>query len=569
MQLRRWLRAAWAVALVALTACVGAPPDGEGESASEATTPGGLRCDRAIPLHDGDVLAGERTPARGTPDTTCLPSDAPRRFYSFTVPPGRRAIVTVTPASRPALEIAARLRADCEATECVAAGMSTVPGEPVTLFYDNDAAAPRFKVLEVSAFSARDSLRYDVSLRLVPAGQPMGAACRDAIPLAAGATLLDQALPPNGAPADICPAGGTLQVLYAVAVPPFSRVLVSGQGPPYDYVVRPMLRALESCDSMKCLAVDRPLRSYLAASVAFENPTDVERTFIASVSNPAPTPASFSFRMVSRVESLAAPIASAYCAEATLVRNGTLLSLEDTRYGALANPACSAPGEVGGKVLYYSIRVPAGRTLRVTVEGSNYARTRLLESCGALRCVGSVGGRQEDINTFPAVWPNTTGEPRTILAAVSGRDGAYDIQYRVRFDLVPTVAATNVTCAAATALTGSSGFVTGSTAFSAAGVSACVPEVTGPAAWYSVTIPAHTRLTLTATPPGVGFGSIMQATVRVLDACGAASCVASHTGNAPFEVDNPTGAARPVVIAVATTPASLTEFDLAYSLQPL
>jgi hypothetical protein len=133
---------------------------GEGGTAST--------CADATPLAEGATLMAQSTVSDGRPSNACRPSDAPQRFYSLDIPPGRRATITVTPTS--SFRAVARAMLSCDATTCISDAESDVPGAPVTLTIDNFQMEVLHKIITVSSTSAAENGTFDVGVRFSAAG---------------------------------------------------------------------------------------------------------------------------------------------------------------------------------------------------------------------------------------------------------------------------------------------------------------------------------------------------------------------------------------------------------------
>ena len=69
--------------------------------------------------------------------------------------------------------------------------------------------------------------------------------------------------------------------------------------------------------------------------------------------------------------------------------------------------------------------------------------------------------------------------------------------------------------------------------------------------YYSVTVPASSRLDVTVTPPAVDGGTTWTPSIRVLDSCTATTCVTSRTGTTATTLVNSGMSPRTFIVAVA------------------
>ncbi len=137
------------------------------------TTPVGLTCADAMALRDGVAVRGEQTPATGIGATACRPSDAPQRFYTFDIPAGHRATITVDPTGADWTAVA-RVMVSCDATMCITDGQSDVPGASVTLYVDNPGTEVLHKIITVSGTAPGARGTFDITASLGPVGTDGG-----------------------------------------------------------------------------------------------------------------------------------------------------------------------------------------------------------------------------------------------------------------------------------------------------------------------------------------------------------------------------------------------------------
>jgi hypothetical protein len=254
--------------------------------------------------------------------------------------------------------------------------------------------------------------------------------------------------------------------------------------------------------------------------------------------------------------------APAGCSTPTPISNGTSLTGQDTSASTdTLSGLCVYGGD--GNVLYYSTTVPPGQRLSVTVtptDGSFDPVLRLIDACGATTCDAwaddTFTGEPETL-----VFANSDATPRDVLLAVGGYDpggGTFDLAAK----LVALPA--NASCAGAKpvtpgpALTGEDASGAGST------IAACASWSDGGVLYYSRTIPARTALQVKATPTSASWDP----SLRLLDTCGASSCLAYADDGYTDEPEtlsysNRATSPQPVLIAVGSgATATAGTFDL-------
>ncbi len=524
-----------------------------GAPAHDATPPPahepGVTCDDAVALPSNAALTGQALPHAGTPDTTCIPSDAPRRFYAFMLPAGHRAVVTVESTSLPAWRPVARMRRACDERTCVASGTAPATFSPVTLVYDNDNVDAVRKVVEVSAMSAAVEGTFEINLWIAPLAPPPSPACASAVALTPGATITD-AVPTGSPPPEVCPAGDAPQRFYSLTVPPGVRAVVGVRSPYGSGQPEPVIRVLASCEAADCLAVDRTTGAYFSPAVGVDNWDSSPRSVIIAAGHFLRTPATLPLNVTARFEALPpAPAPNADCGRALPVTPSDVpLGYSDprpvagdTRDGTDVDLACSDAGHAGGKALYYAITAPPRRTLRAWVRGW-HLRARLLDRCGATTCLGSEGGTHEDSSDWPAQYHNASDTPRDLVLAVAARNGAQTPDFTLGADLLPPPP--NLTCATASPLTVGT-TTAGNDAFGTERASQCLAALDGPSAWYSVAVPPGHVLDLDARASNPPFNPVRATpVVRVVRGCDATTCLAAsadgrvawlNTGAAPVD----------------------------------
>jgi hypothetical protein len=219
-------------------------------------------------------------------------------------------------------------------------------------------------------------------------------------------------------------------------------------------------------------------------------------------------------------------------------------------------------------VLYYQTTVPAAS--RVAVHVSPNASSpgidpvvRILPACGSTICLASAdatasGGEET------AIYKNTGASAVPVIVAV----GSYSTSSDGAFDLDTTIkpSATNITCAAALAVTSGSSHPAEDGDSAIAGLDAvCLPGAIGPVLFYKITIPTGKSLKADVNPIGS-----WDPVIRLLSSCGASTCLASQDAGASGTAEsltyaNTSGAPLAVVIAVGGYSSLTAAFDLTVS----
>lgn len=121
-------------------------------------------CANAITVNAGGSAAGNTAGAAVTA-TTCRIADGPQLFYSVTIPPGRRGILSLTRAG--AQDTSMRVLDSCAANSCVSSTV-TAGVAPVSLNVDNQGAANRTVIVSVSSASALTPAAFTLGFATTP-----------------------------------------------------------------------------------------------------------------------------------------------------------------------------------------------------------------------------------------------------------------------------------------------------------------------------------------------------------------------------------------------------------------
>lgn len=349
------------------------------------------------------------------------------------------------------------------------------------------------------------------------------------------------------------------QVFYSLTIPAGQRATVTAT-PMGTPSWRAIVRAQSACAAGSCLASGASATAGAAASEVIDNRGAAPLTVIVSVASGTGTTGG-AFNLSASLSAPPTPPANAACAMATAVADGAVIPGANPGLGTTRlNGVCI--GGAQGTALFYAASIPPRSSLEFTATPSGMwdPVIRFLGTCAATSCLASTdaagAGAAETLR-----WTNTGASAQTVYAAVSSFDastsGAFDGRVRV---LPPPI---NTTCASAATLTSG---MTLAAQNASAGIEnltgPCVPAATGTVLYYQVRVAAGDQLTLRARP-----ASGVDPVIRLLDACGASSCLASANAAgvnaAESLVYRNTGADRTLTVAVGgATNATNGFFDL-------
>ena len=254
---------------------------------------------------------------------------------------------------------------------------------------------------------------------------PTSSRCATAPSLTDTSSTCDSSLGGRGAVA-CYPSDTRPQSFYSVTIPPWQRALVRGIHLNYDTLF--VLRAYASCNATQCLGAARSggvtltTRDQRNTVLAVDNRRDTPRRVIIGASAaPSATSEVEGFVSVSYAPLAATAAPNALCRNAMVVSHGTRLVGEDTRLALSAATCDNAVFQ--GHALYYSVRVPARRTLVVSATSAGAdpiaPHIRLLGACGAETCLASVPLGRPRTNPVRLRYDNDAYSARTLLIAVS------------------------------------------------------------------------------------------------------------------------------------------------------
>ncbi|MFO0628786.1 MAG: hypothetical protein U0325_24640, partial [Polyangiales bacterium] len=498
-------------------------------------------CSNAVTLAPGASLMNQDLAGAGAPTTACgRTADSGPLYYSVTVPANNSVTVSATPVMGQTWTATLRALDDCTTTMCAAVGTggSVALGNTTTMPRTYRVAVARGSSIVPGAFNLTASM---------PTPLAMNATCAAAATLAPGAMLTGQDLGAAAAATAVC--GRTTDsaaLYYSVTVPASSRVnLTVTPTAPMGVTWTPSIRVLDACDATMCVQ-----------SRASTTPTELvntgttPRTFRVIVARSASTsPGAFTL-----AASAATALASnAVCGMARALTSSGLTN-QNLAGAALPGTACLTTA-LGGQ-LFYSVTVPANSAATVVARPTGTMPTwtpavRLLDACDATTCVASSTGGAGTAATLLVVNGTTTERSYklSVAATATGIEGTFDLEFSSR----PVNPAT--VCERPTPLMANGMAVSGDTALGIRRASRCVTTDLGTEVFYSLDVPAATRIALRAAPTS---GGTWRPRIRAIANCAATTCLGSSTsvtmdgGEATLNLDNTSLLPTSVLVSVAS-----------------
>ncbi len=335
-------------------------------------------------------------------------------FYSTVIPPNSQLDLTVTPSG---FDPVIRLLSACGAASCLASADSGNSNTAEQLSRVNSTASPVPLIIAVGGYGANNTGTFTLALATtaLPAVPP-NVSCNMPTALASGVTLSDQSL--NGASTTLsnkCVSIGTgPSTFYSATVPAGQHLIALATPTSASWDV--ILRLLGTCNDTTCLGSADNADTGAAEALGYRNASAAPVPVVLAVGNYSATTL-HSFDLTAYVAPLAT---NATCAQAIPLSDGTMRLAEDGE-GATTAITSTCLSSAGGKVLYYSATVPAGKTLkvRVTPIGHWDPVIRLLADCAATSCTQSVdGGNAGAMENLTYV--NSTAAAQSFVIAVGG-----------------------------------------------------------------------------------------------------------------------------------------------------
>ncbi|MDP3279177.1 MAG: hypothetical protein Q8Q09_28560 [Deltaproteobacteria bacterium] len=335
---------------------------------------------------------------------------------------------------------------------------------------------------------------------------------------------------------------------------------------------RGYLRVRNDCVLTTCMSVGASPSDGNPASVTVENRSNSPQDFLLSMgSYELGTGGAFTLSDALTMLPMVPP--NAVCTTPTLLGPSEDLTMQTTvgAYETRSSSSCAVL-TTGGPLTYYSMSVPAGRTMTVTVrpEATFDATVRLFEGCSPTSCLlynnrGSAGVEER------LSYRNTTAIDKTVIIAIgsisAGATGRFDLSTR----LLPAMPS-NISCALPRSITPASpALAQDQAAATSANSLACEPAATGNVLYYTVSIPAGQTAIVSATPYGIA-----DPVLRVADDCATMTCLASSNSgfggvSEQLFVSNSGASPRDVIVSLgsrASTSAGVMDVDVRFVTVP-
>jgi hypothetical protein len=361
---------------------------------------------------------------------------------------------------------------------------------------------------------------------------PTNATCATARPLTLGTPLAGESPVGGGAPPSAClpwspPAGTAQATWYSLTVPPATAVGVAVSGS-----LGLSLSALDACAATSCSGYSNAPGGL--SSLLLRNLGTTPRTMYLAVTDEAGQGGTFNLNTTST------PIAAnSACATPTAVTVGTPIVNEQIGAGGAPVAVC-LPGP-GGIARHYAVPVPPNTAVTFAVSANGFDPfISVVDTCADTTCgaTGNTYGPNESV-----LLQNTSATARTYLVSVvdlNNLGGTYSIT---------TTATASSTCSTPTLLP--LGTLAGSIVAGTAAPTACLPLSTGPTVYYSASVPPGESRVVRVNVTGTFFNP----SLRVLDSCVAASCVASQDAVGPSETlsfSNTSTSTQTFIVAVGS-----------------
>lgn len=482
----------------------------------------------------GMTLMGN-TAGGAVPATTCNSfNNGPQLFYSYTIPANTRTTFTATPTGTPAWAPYVRIVSDCASAATCLATQSGTSGMPTNAVFENRTAMARTVTVSVGSTTTANGGAFTISASnlTLPTAAP-NADCSTPVSLT-GVTVMGDTNT-GGAPATTCNSTNNgPQLFYSLTIPANSLATITAT-PTGAPAWAPYLRLVADCASAgTCLATQSGTAGS-PTTLLFENRMAMARTIVVSVGSTTTTNGG-AFTLTGTTMMLPPVPANATCASAEMLSlpatgvMGTTLGATERR----SSFSCATLAS-GGQLVYYTATVPAGRTMQFRVNPASPTFNPAIQAfltCMPTTCEDFVNergaGEPEQINYF-----NPDATDQTVIFAVGSRTDRDQASFTVDASLLPA-AASNTTCAMARPLT--AGRTNNQLQTTATGTSTatCQTFSTGAPLYYSVTVPANQRATLTA----LTYSGNADPVLRIRPDCATNACVAS--ANSGFAGDNET-----------------------------
>jgi hypothetical protein len=240
----------------------------------------GASCEMALDVPAGMGRMGENTMNGGPANTVCQTGLGQQRWFRVSIPAGQRLNVTATPGAMSGRRAAMRFLDSCAATTCLDSTGGTTNAAS-TLGVNNAGTTARTAFLSVSGESTTMPMAFDLATALVPI-MPSGV-CESPVALPNGMAVNGDTGRGLARPTRCQTTDLSNEVFFSVTVPAGQRtaVLVT---PAMGATWRPRVRGLTGCDATGCFANIAATTDGGAATLNLDNPSQLPRTMIVSVS---------------------------------------------------------------------------------------------------------------------------------------------------------------------------------------------------------------------------------------------------------------------------------------------
>lgn len=377
------------------------------------------------------------------------------------------------------------------------------------------------------------------------------ATCSGATTLLIGTPLSNELVDSGGAGPSACPVAFDRARYYSVAVPANTVVTVSGS----NFI---SLAALDSCAATTCAGSS--ISTGASVSVQLRNGGMTPRTFVIA----AGTTTGTSTTMTLSATSLPL-VPNDTCATASMTAPGTPITGEALAAGGAPLAVCQpATGTPEARARYYGFSIPAASTLQLDVSGNAVDMVlNAVSTCGAATCEYPTSG-VTSLNERLLV-RNDGMTARSVVVSVGTTSPAATTAFSLTSAIITQ--APNAVCSGATAVTLGSPIVGEASNAGGALLSGCMAQgASALARYYSVTVPAQTLATVTATAP------TLDPVLAVVDTCTSTSCQVTDTNAGVQEsvrLTNASAMPRTFVVAVVDKTGAGAVFSLTTTSQAL
>ena len=489
------------------------------------------------------TLTGESMTTGGTPLAVCQPpvppTDVAARFYAVQIPPGNLLTVAVNGVG---IDPGLNAVSSCASTSCDVPSVNTL-GNSERLVVRNTGAAARDVVVAVSTRTSGSGV-FNLATSLIPI--PANATCAATTPLAVATPLPSEVVTAGGPPPTPClqgtPSPSATARFYSLTIPASTAVTVTAVG---VAGFNPTLASLDTCSATTCAPTNRP---GVTETLTLRNPdTAMSRSVVIALIDEAGTGGSAALSATST------PIApNSTCATATAVTVGTPITGEAIASGGAPLSVCvpASPPRPNAVARYYSVSVPASSLVNFRVLATGFdPALATADACTSTMC-GAFSDQPGLSETL--VLRNESTMARTFQVGVVdplGVGGTYTIT---------TSLSSLATCSMPTTLTTGAALTNQDLSVGTAPPPGCPSTNTGPAQFYSVSVPAGETRQVRVVSTGMFF---FNPSLAVVNSCTATSCVASRDVPGSIEtlqVSNTGSTVATYVVVVGSPPMTTT-----------